>query len=213
MYDSVTPSLIPKDAQMVAGYITGKYAWTASDWDMFPNATKVHINVDPTIYHGHVLDVEPGDATAQQAVQWVKKMREMGTDPTLYTGWYYPDVTGYNSHWDAVKAAFDQAGVAQPHYWVANWTTSNTIPAGAVAIQWKNVPNTYDVSNVQDYWAGVDPISKAPTTPVTVSPIPPKTTDDITSLQSQMNQDIQNLTYYANKIKASVDAINQKLKG
>jgi hypothetical protein len=71
MFDSVNPGLIPTTAEIVAGYIDGKYVWSAADWARFPNAQKLQINVTGDASHGGLaLDVETGDATPADAPAW-----------------------------------------------------------------------------------------------------------------------------------------------
>ena len=151
MYDSVTAGDIPTNAKMVAGYVSGKWKWSQSDWARFPNAVKVRIATQASVNDGVVLDVEPGDATPAQAPGWVTMRRAAGVDPTVYCG-----LTSL----PAVQAAFTAAHVAQPHYWVARYDNSPTLPAGVVAKQYINPPTSgghYDLSAVVDYWPGVDP--------------------------------------------------------
>lgn len=152
MYDSVTAAHIPTSAWMVAGYLPpSRYAWSAADWARFPNAVKVRIAIFANVNDGHVLDVEPGDATPAQAPGWVMMRRRAGADPTVYCS---------ASSWPAVRQAFRDARVPEPHYWIARYDNIATIPAGAVAKQYAN-PEThgqghYDLSVVADYWPGVD---------------------------------------------------------
>jgi hypothetical protein len=147
MYDAVTPANIPANAAMVAGYVDGRYAWSAADWARFPNAVHVPIAVFPTTNSGVVLDVEQGDATPQQAPGWVQMRRAAGVDPTVYCS---------EDAWPAVRAAFTAAGVPQPHYWVAAYPGEGAvIPVGAVAHQYQDA-GPYDLSVVADFWPGVD---------------------------------------------------------
>jgi hypothetical protein len=148
MYDAVTPGNIPASAQLVAGYLNGPYAWSANDWARFPNAVHVGISVRGNFYDGHVLDVEVGDATPAEAVPWVQRRRQAGTDPSVYCN---------ASTWPSVRQAFQQAGVAEPHYWIAKYDNDPTLPAGAVAKQHTNTA-AWDLSSVADYWPGVDRI-------------------------------------------------------
>lgn len=150
MYDSVDANQIPADAQMVAGYVDGRFRWSDAAWARFPHAVKVRIAVLHTTNDGHVLDVEPGNASPTDAVQWVQMRRKAGADPTVYCN---------ASTWPSVRQAFQRASVAEPHYWIAAWNGQQTIPPGAVAHQYKTT-NAYDVSIVADYWPGVDPAPK-----------------------------------------------------
>lgn len=155
MYDAVTAANIPSSAAMVAGYVDKirLEPWTAADWARFPNAVKVQIVKKATTNAGHVLDVEPGDATPAEAPGWVQLRRVAGADPTVYCN---------SSTWAAVQAAFTSAGIAQPHYWIARYDGVQQLPTlngiTAVAKQYRgDVAPGYDVSSVADYWPGVDP--------------------------------------------------------
>lgn len=152
MYDSVTAGDIPNGAHMVAGYVDGHYKNVDALYKRFPHAVVVGIAVNSHTNDGHVLDVESGDATPTEAVQWVIMRRHAGKDPTVYTN---------SSEWPLVKEAFRAAGVTGPHYWIAQWDGDTTIPGGAVAKQYKTGTrdNHYDTSSVHDYWPGVDPVS------------------------------------------------------
>lgn len=84
MYDSVTAADIPASAQMVAGYINGRYAWSQADWDRFPNAIKLRISVFAS-EPADVLDVEPGDADVTQAPAWIQLCQANGiAKPIIY---------------------------------------------------------------------------------------------------------------------------------
>jgi len=141
---------------MVAGYIDGRYAWSAADWARFPNAVKVKIAVFPSTNTGHVLDCEQGDATPEQCPPWVARRRSAGADPTVYCSL---------AAWPLVRAAFHNAGVAEPHYWIAAYPGNgpNLYP-GAVAHQYAD-PGPVDISVVADYWPGVDPAPANPGKP------------------------------------------------
>jgi len=153
MYDAVTPGNVPANAQMVAGYVDGRYAWHANDWARFPNAVKVRIAVFSSTNDGHVLDIEPGCSTPASAPGWVQRRRAAGVDPSVYCN---------TSTWPTVRAAFAAAGVAQPHYWIAAYPGNgpNLYP-GSVAHQYAN-PGPVDISVVADYWPGVDGVSGGP---------------------------------------------------
>ena len=159
MYDSIMPSNIPRDAQMVAGYVKPhRYAWKDSDWAMFPSAVKVRISIFAWLNDGHVLDIETGAAAPAEAPAWVKMRRNAGIDPTVYCSL---------SLWPAVRAAFIANKVPEPHYWIAAYPGNgpNLYP-GSVAHQYAD-PGPFDISVVADYWPGIDPI---PTMPL---PAPP----------------------------------------
>ena len=75
-YDAVTAGKIPKNPQGVMGYVDGLYKWSDKDWALFgPSVVKVPIAVFASTNDGHVLDVEQGDATPAQSVDWVLMRR------------------------------------------------------------------------------------------------------------------------------------------
>ncbi len=148
MYDGVDASRLPTDAQLVAGYVDGAFAWSARDWARFPRSVKVRIAVFSSTNDGEVLDVEPGNATPAESVDWVLKRRRAGTDPTVYMN---------TSTWPTVRAAFSARKVTEPHYWIAQYDGVASLPAGAVAKQYYNNNQAgYDLSVVADFWPGVD---------------------------------------------------------
>src|SRR4051794_34353068 len=132
MYDSTEAADIPRTAEIVAGYLApSRYAWSAADWARFPNAIKVRIAIFANVDDGHVLDVEPGDATPAQAPGWAKRRRASGVDPTIYCN---------ASTWSTVRAEFRRQGVAEPHYWIAKYDGVAELPSGAIAKQYANPP-------------------------------------------------------------------------
>ena len=146
LYDSVTPANIPDDAELVAGYVDGLYAWTADDWARWAHIPQVRIAVFASTNDGNCLDVEQGCSAPEEAPGWVKMRRAAGVDPTVYCS---------ESPWPTVRAAFAAQGVPEPHWWIANYNKELTIPDGAVAHQyWDFGP--YDSSVAADYWPGVD---------------------------------------------------------
>lgn len=155
MYDSVRPSEIPADAEVVALYVDGKYAATAADWDRFSDDTvRVRISAIGDNTNAHVFDCEPGCIwPLAEVVPCVVAARARGIDPTVYVN--------EQNHWAPVRSAFDAAGVAQPHYLVANYDNVRSIPAGAIGKQFADpgmpgVGGHYDLSVVADFWPGVD---------------------------------------------------------
>ena len=104
MYDSTNPFDIPVSAQMVAGYVDGKYAWSVAGWARFPSAVKVRIAVFSSTNDGHVLDVEPGCTWPPEgSVAWVQRRRAAGIDPTVYCN--------QQNALHLVQSAFQAAGV------------------------------------------------------------------------------------------------------
>lgn len=146
-----------RGAQLRAGYINGLYR------SVEPGVA-VQISVFAPANQGNCLDVESGDATPSQAPGWVRMRRAAGVDPSVYCSEYT---------WPAVQASFRQAGVAPPHYWIANWNGKAEMIPGAIAHQYCS-PGTgsgghWDLSLVADFWPGVDqaPVpAPAPPSPV-----------------------------------------------
>lgn len=152
MYDSTRPDDIPRDAEMVAYYVDGRYAWPQAWIDLFPASVKVSISAVGT-RTAHVGDVEVGCIwPPENAVDWVLRARLDGYDPTIYVN--------ERNDWEPTRRAFLAADVPEPHWWVANYDGSPSIPAGAVAKQFAHPPmlenRHYDLSVVADYWPGVD---------------------------------------------------------
>ncbi|MER6784154.1 hypothetical protein ABT330_05770 [Streptomyces sp. NPDC000658] len=148
MYDAVTPSNIPAGAKMVAGYADGRYANLTQIKSRFPHATVVSIAVHHTT-PAHVLDVEPGDATPEEAVRWC-------THTMAHTSNKELTVYCNSSTWPEVRAAFQAARVTEPNYWIAHYDNKPSIPARAVAKQYAS-NHKFDTSVVASHWPGVDP--------------------------------------------------------
>lgn len=72
MFDDVTVSLIPRNAEAVAGYSDGHYQTWKQILKDFPDAKHLQIAVFGQD-NGDCLDVEPGDASIAQAAAWVKR--------------------------------------------------------------------------------------------------------------------------------------------
>ncbi|MEU4804302.1 hypothetical protein [Actinosynnema sp. NPDC023587] len=157
MYDSTRPWEIPAGAEMVAGYVDGRWAWSQEAWDRFRNAIKVRISAVGATHHAEVFDVEPGCIwPPENVVPLVVRARAAGIDPTVYCN--------RRNHWAGVRAVFDAADVPQPHYWVAEYDGVAEVPAGSVGKQYRapeasgkaKSPAHYDISSMADYWPGVD---------------------------------------------------------
>lgn len=127
MYDSSSPTDIPRDAPAVAGYVDGAYAWPDDGWSRFTG-----LKLDITVFGNvaDVLDVENGDATPDQAVDWVRTMRG--------AGYVYPGVYCSSNLWPTVRATFDAHKVDPPWYWIADYDGRPDIPEGAVAKQYQD---------------------------------------------------------------------------
>jgi hypothetical protein len=167
MFDSITARDIPTSAQVVAGYVDGLYRWSPADWARFPNARHVLVAVSPYTNGGHVLDVETGDATPAQAPNWIKMRQAAGVTPSVYVN---------RSNVGAVLGACHAAGVSGFGVWLADWTGAPHLAAGTYATQYSHPPFSgghYDLSQVADYWPGVDPKPEPAPPPTPPAPVPP----------------------------------------
>lgn len=159
-YDGINALKLPKDAAGVMGYDNGPISqWRPEWWDLFPTSVKAHISVFSSANTGTVLDVENGDATPAQSVDWVLMRRKAGVDPTVYMNM---------STWPQVRGAFQGRKVQEPHYLVAQYDNVQEIPAGAIGKQYYNNDFLgYDLSAIAPYWPGVDaaPVAVMPEWP------------------------------------------------
>jgi hypothetical protein len=149
-YDSTNPFDIPAEAAIVCGYVDGAFAWADVGWARFPNAVKVRIATQAATNDGHTLDVETGDANPWDAPGWAQLRRAAGVDPTVYVNL---------SNWNATRTEFQARGLAEPHWWLAEYDGIDSLPVGTVAKQYANPALTgahYDLSCVADVWPGVD---------------------------------------------------------
>ena len=150
MFDAVTPGNIQPNAPMVAGYIDGRYAWTAQDWAKWPSplVRKVRIACFASTVGADVYDVENWDVTPQQVPAILRRERAAGRNPTIYCD---------RSNLPIVRALVSQAGLLpQPPYWVSTLDGNQALYPGSVATQWIDHGAT-DESVVDTYWPGVDP--------------------------------------------------------
>lgn len=150
MYDAVTAANVPADAPVVGGYDDGRFKWSDADWARFPNATQVHISSMGTNV-GHVLDCEPGNPNALQAVDWILMRRAAGVDPYVYTAEWAPGYT-----WADVVAACNARGVALPHWWKAPGAASDLGELDEPLMVQTTYPGPYDVGVAADYLPGID---------------------------------------------------------
>lgn len=185
MYDGVTPSHLPNDGDIYAGYMNGHYSNMALMEQLHPGKIYVDITVDPSAL-AHVYDCEPGNGDASDAIGWVLKERSHGFDPTIYCG--------LNTWYPTIHQSFLNAGVEEPWYWVADGT-KQAIPVNVntriVALQYRlDVPPGYDQSIVSNFWPGID---NSPSTQGTGNPITEG--DEMTPYQANMLQQIYDGLY------------------
>lgn len=146
MYDSITARDIPTNVKAVGGYVDGTWKWSAADWARFPYAIHVTFAVSRWTNDGAVGDCETGDMTNSEAVDWVLMRRATGADVAIYTGL---------GNWPACQAAFQNAGVSPPPWWIAHYDNVIQIPKGAIAKQYCDSSSSgghYDISIADDFW-------------------------------------------------------------
>ena len=184
MYDSTSPGEIPTDAQVVAGYVDGIYEWLPTDWARFPDAIKKTIAVF-TSTDADILDSEFQDAMAIDTPAWVLRQRARGADPTVYCS--LVGQPGYG--WPWVKQAFADAGVAPPHYWIADYTDEPHMVDGSVATQWTDHQDLYDISLADEKWVGLGLPSPHTPSEDTAMPLSVETLPNGTDVVVQIGSD------------------------
>lgn len=143
MYDATNASLIPP-GQLLAGYINGKYQSYYQIASDHPTSTVLTITVkaknsDGSYVIADILDIENLDATPDEAPGWTQAMRALHR-PII---WNYCSRLGT---WPDTKSAFVSANVAQPDYWVADYTGQPHLLPGTVSTQWTDHLDEYDIS-------------------------------------------------------------------
>lgn len=84
MYDSVSLTEIPGDAEAVAGYVNGNWPTFPKLASKWPNAKRLSIAVSAEA-DADCLDIEKGDATPAQAPNWVRRQKARGVQrPVVY---------------------------------------------------------------------------------------------------------------------------------
>lgn len=164
MADACTPSNIPDGVDLVGYYVDGLCAAP-------PVKGKQHVGISSLATNaGTVGDCEPGNPPPRVWVGWVQLRRDAGVDPTIYCAHdsLSDFFAGYRQR--DVRAAFQAAGVPEPHYWLI-LLGATAVPPGAVAVQYAQGldGDRYDLSHVADFWPGVDtedPMALDPNDPI-----------------------------------------------
>lgn len=85
MYDSVSLTEIPANAEAVAGYVNGRWPTFKSIPSRWPKAKHLSIAVTAEA-DADCLDIEPYDATPAQAPAWVRRQKARGVKkPVVYS--------------------------------------------------------------------------------------------------------------------------------
>jgi hypothetical protein len=139
MYDAVAYGNIPRDAQAVAGYISGPDNYGALV-STFPKAHHISIATGSE-YTAQFLDVEHFDAVIADAPGWVNRMLDAGI--------WRPGVYANRAYWEEGGMAHDLEGYGDKiRRWIADWTFEEHIPDGYDACQWSG-GQTLDISACQ----------------------------------------------------------------
>jgi hypothetical protein len=157
MYDAVTAGNVPSTAELVAGYVDGRYAWSPADWARF-SCPHVTITVEGRP-KAMVCDCETYDLTPAQAAEWARAETDSGRHPVIYCS---------ASRWAEVRAL----APTLTGWWIADYDDVAVVPAGAIAKQYRDA-GPYDLSVVvPGVWT--PRISVAPAGgPPAVSVVPP----------------------------------------
>jgi hypothetical protein len=110
MYDDVTVSLMPKDAEAVAGYVGGRWRTYPAVVTGWPHAKHMSIAVAAD-EDADCLDIERLDATNAQAAVWVRRQQKRGV-PNLPK----PCVYTYLANAQALVVTLGKAGVKRSEY-------------------------------------------------------------------------------------------------
>jgi hypothetical protein len=146
-FDAIDVNNLPPNGDGYLGYDDGNWPDADEMATNFPGKEIIPITVNPADNKGIIGDGPPDNGTWPQWVSWVVMRRNAGEDPWINTN---------ESNWTAGQAAFNNAGVPQPHWWIAKYDNDPTIPAGALMKQYASNDN-YDTSSAADYLPGIDP--------------------------------------------------------
>jgi len=132
MFDSADAATIPDDADYAAGYVNGEWPTYDEIVRRLPHARVMGITVRADA-DAECLDVELGDATADQAGGWVRRQ--------LVRRAHRPCVYANRSTMPAVVESLALAGIHRTLYrlWVADYGVADEPdmpPAGYGAWQW-----------------------------------------------------------------------------
>jgi hypothetical protein len=137
IYDSVLPTAIPAK-NMVATYATGPYAASPSQ---VAGRQVMWIDVYGTDYEASALDVEPSDATPDQAASWAYHRLSLHPNAIAHI---YTNI----SEWPQVQAACATLPAwmkSHIRWWIADPTGFPHIVPGSDATQWY-WGSSYDIS-------------------------------------------------------------------
>jgi hypothetical protein len=142
IYDSVTPPTIPARQQVVATYADGPHPVPASA--VTGRKSVLWISITGHDYSASVVDVEPGNATPEQAAAWAR--HRLSASPHAIARIYT-----MIREWPAVQAAvasFSAQMRERIHWWIADPTGRPHLVTGSDATQWY-WGSTYDITTAK----------------------------------------------------------------
>lgn len=155
LYDSVTLSAFPANAQAVAGYVGGSFPTYSNLVARFPDAHHLSVAVNAE-EDADCLDIENGDARPDQAPAWYHRQVARGVKKPVF----YADASTI----PAVIAALTAAGIKREQYftWVAHYTFTEHLEPGSDATQWTDraLDRNLDQSLCTEAFFGVNPPAK-----------------------------------------------------
>ena len=183
MYDSITVSQIPANAEAVAGYTSGHWPTYNELVQKFPHAHVLSIAVGAS-HAARCLDVEPGDAVTPTDRRPVGTCADFTPIVTRESQVLYTSASNVNALVSTMTAA--RIFRNQYYIWSAHYTFHEHICSpgacgypSADATQWtdKAMGRNLDQSQCQDYFFGAAPAPKPPI------PTPP-TEEEIVAISS-----------------------------
>jgi hypothetical protein len=142
MRDSTTPTDIPiRGTDIAAGYVSGKYRWSAAGYARFRRIERARIDCRGTKpAKADILDVEPRCADVSRAPSWVKE--RMAAFPGAYPPIIYCNQDTLKRVLPAMRAAGLRLG-KDFLLWIATLDGTKRIPdmTGVIAVQYKRAPD------------------------------------------------------------------------
>src|SRR5690242_2099086 len=136
MYDSVTLTEIPANAQAVAGYVNGRWPTFSQLAAKWPHAHRISIAVNAEA-DADCLDIENHDATPAQAPAWIRRQIARGVKK--------PIVYASVSDMPTVLSVLAASGISRRN--VRVWTAHYTHVAHRCGPQcWKGFNTTADAT-------------------------------------------------------------------
>lgn len=159
MYDAVTVGNIPREGHAVAGYVGGLFHTLPILRHLFADHARVVSIAVNSGQNAEILDIEPGDATIEDAPRWFRRQKTLR--PTKKPGFYISA-----SEADELVRYLAAHGIKRDQYrlWTAHWGHKHVCgpkSCGAVrsttadCTQWTTHDEHYDESVCRPtFWEG-----------------------------------------------------------